>query len=108
MLQVAPSKLAQERLLLVSPELGEVRRAIIHRVRRGQQVMPLVFAYGSLERLWSTPMPLLFQRRCGPEDRAIPRNYIYTCLNDAAAASGCPGLATNNCATRRTTSGESS
>ncbi|MFD9817354.1 tyrosine-type recombinase/integrase, partial [Streptomyces sp. NPDC059080] len=37
------------------------------------------------------PMPFLFQRRCGPEDRAIPRNYIYTCLNDALAASGLTG-----------------
>ncbi|MFI8194374.1 hypothetical protein ACIF8T_37575 [Streptomyces sp. NPDC085946] len=52
--------------------------------------MPLVSAYDSLERLWSAPMPFLFQRRCGPEDRAIPRNYIYTCLNDALAASGRP------------------
>lgn len=63
MLQVAPSKLYQERLLLVSPELGEVLTAIIHRVRRGQQAMPLVSAYDSLERLWSAPMPFLFQRR---------------------------------------------
>ncbi|WP_319594314.1 hypothetical protein [Streptomyces sp. ID05-04B] len=86
MLQVAPSKLDQERLLLVSPELGEVLTAIIHRVRRGQRAMPLVSAYDSLERLWSAPMPFLFQRRCGPEDRAIPRNYISTCLNDALAA----------------------
>ncbi|WP_318219183.1 tyrosine-type recombinase/integrase [Streptomyces sp. SCL15-6] len=91
MLQVAPSKLDQERLLLVSPELGEVLTAIIYRVRRGQQAMPLVSAYDSLERLWSAPMPFLFQRRCGPEDRAIPRNYIYTCLNDAIAASGLTG-----------------
>ncbi|WP_052744524.1 tyrosine-type recombinase/integrase [Streptomyces odonnellii] len=93
MLQVAPSKLDQERLLLVSPELGEVLTAIIHRVRRGQQAMPLVAAYDSLERLWSAPMPFLFQRRCGPEDRAIPRNYIYTCLNDALSASGLTGPA---------------
>ncbi|MEU8589499.1 hypothetical protein AB0C59_21240 [Streptomyces sp. NPDC048664] len=40
MLQVAPSKLDQERLLLVSPELGEVLTAIIHRVRRRQQATP--------------------------------------------------------------------
>ncbi|RPK46821.1 site-specific tyrosine recombinase XerC [Streptomyces sp. ADI92-24] len=93
MLQVAPSKLDQERLLLVSPELSEVLTAIIHRVRRGQQAMPLVAAYDSLERLWSAPMPFLFQRRCGPEDRAIPRNYIYTCLNDALSASGLTGPA---------------
>lgn len=84
-------KLDQERLLLVSPELGEVLTAIIQRVRRGEQAMPLVSAYDTLERLWSAPMPFVFQRRCGLEDRAIPRNYIYTCLNDALAASGLTG-----------------
>ncbi|WP_202426341.1 hypothetical protein [Streptomyces sp. HUCO-GS316] len=66
MLQVAPSKLDQERLLLVSPELGEVLTAIIHRVRRGQQAMPLVSAYDSLERLWSAPMPFLFSAAAAP------------------------------------------
>ncbi|MFE5513835.1 tyrosine-type recombinase/integrase [Streptomyces sp. NPDC056529] len=91
MLQVAPSKLDQERLLLVSPELGEVLTAIIQRVRRGQPAMPAVSAYDTLERLWSAPMPFLFQRPVGPEDRAIPRNYVYTCLNDALAASGLTG-----------------
>ncbi len=34
MLQIAPSKTDAERLLLVSPELGEVLAEIIHRVRR--------------------------------------------------------------------------
>ncbi|MGW4895842.1 tyrosine-type recombinase/integrase [Kitasatospora sp. NPDC004240] len=91
MLQVAPSKLDQERLLLVSPELGEVLTAIIQRVRRGQPAMPAVSAYDTLERLWNAPMPFLFQRPVGPEDRAIPRNYVYTCLNDALAASGLTG-----------------
>ncbi|MET7727342.1 site-specific integrase [Streptomyces mirabilis] len=91
MLQVAPSKLDQERLLLVSPELGEVLTAVIHRVRRGQAAMPLVSAYDTLERLSSAPMPFLFQRRYGPENRAIPRNYIYTCLGDALVASGRTG-----------------
>lgn len=91
MLQVAPSKLDQERLLLVSPELGEVITAIIQRVRRGQPAMPTVCAYDTLERLWSAPMPFLFQRPVGPENRAIPRNYVYTCLDDALAASGLTG-----------------
>ncbi|MFD5881300.1 hypothetical protein [Streptomyces yangpuensis] len=101
-------KLDQERLLLVSPELGEVLTAIIQRVRRGEQAMPLVSAYDTLERLWSAPMPFVFQRRCGLEDRAIPRNYIYTCLNDALAASGLTAPTASRCATPRTTSGESS
>ncbi|WP_327248520.1 site-specific integrase [Streptomyces sp. NBC_01320] len=36
-------------------------------------------------------MPFPFQRLCGPEDRAIPRNYVYTWLNYALAASGLTG-----------------
>jgi integrase len=39
-LQVAPSKTDAERLLLVSPELGEVLTAIIFRVRAGNAALP--------------------------------------------------------------------
>jgi hypothetical protein len=88
MLQVAPSKLDRERLLLVSPELGEVLTAVIHRVRAGRAAMPLVSAYDWLERTWSAPLPSLFQRRHGPEHRVIPPNYVRTCLGQALAGSG--------------------
>ncbi|MGH3233229.1 MAG: tyrosine-type recombinase/integrase [Streptosporangiaceae bacterium] len=88
MLQVAPSKLDAERLLLVSPELGEVLTAVIHRVRAGKAAMPLVSAYDVMERTWSAPMPFLFQRRHGPEHRAMSRNYVRKCLDRALAASG--------------------
>jgi len=53
MLQVAPSKTDQERLLLVSPELAEVLTAIISRVRRGKPALPLVSAYDVFEQTWS-------------------------------------------------------
>jgi Phage integrase family len=88
MLQVAPSKLDMERLLLVSPELSEVLTAIIHRVRAGKAAIPLVSAYDALERTWSAPMPFLFQRRHGPENRAMSRNYVNKCLRRTVAASG--------------------
>ncbi len=88
MLQVAPSKLDRERLLLVSPELGEVLTAVIHRVRAGRAAMPLVAAYDWLERTWSAPLPFLFQRRHGPEHRVIPPNYVRTCLGQALAGNG--------------------
>jgi len=88
MLQVAPSKLDMERLLLVSPELGEVLTAVIHRVRAGKAAIPLVSAYDAMERTWSVPMPFLFQRRHGPENRAISRNYVSKCLHRLAEASG--------------------
>jgi integrase len=91
MLQIAPSKLDRERLLLVSPELGEVLTTIIHRVRSGNSAIPLVSAYDIMERTWSAPMSFLFQRRHGPEHRAIARNYVYKCLDQALAASGLTG-----------------
>jgi integrase len=91
MLQVAPSKLDQERLILISPELGETLTAIIHRVRSGHPAIPLVSAYDTMERTWSAPMPFLFQRRHGAEQRAIARNYIHKCLGLAVTASGPTG-----------------
>ncbi len=80
MLQVAPSKTDAERLLLVSPELAEVLTAIIFRVRAGKAALPLVCAYDVFEQTWSPPMPFLFQRRYGNEDRPIGRSYIRECM----------------------------
>lgn len=80
MLQVAPSKTDAERLLLVSPELAEVLTAVIFRVRAGNAALPLVSAYDVFEQTWSPPMPFLFQRRYGTEDRPLTRSYIRECL----------------------------
>jgi integrase len=80
MLQVAPSKTDAERLLLVSPELAEVLTAIIFRVRAGKAALPLVCAYDVFEQTWSPPMPFLFQRHYGNEDRPIGRSYIRECM----------------------------
>jgi integrase len=88
MLQVAPSKTDAERLLLVSPELGEVLAEIIHRVRGGRATLPLVSAYDPYERTWSPPMPFLFQRPRGPEQRAISRTTLRQFLNHVLAVSG--------------------
>lgn len=83
MLQVAPSKTDAERLLLVSPELAEVLSAIIFRVRAGQAALPLVSAYDVFEQTWSPPMPFLFQRRLGTEDRPL------TAATSGSASSPC-------------------
>ncbi|MFD8621948.1 hypothetical protein [Streptomyces sp. NPDC059513] len=80
MLQVAPSKTDAERLLLVSPELAEVLTAVIFQVRAGRAALPLVSAYDVFEQTWSPPIPFLFQRRCGTEDRPLTRSYIRDCL----------------------------
>lgn len=62
LLQIAPSKNDQERVLLVSPELADVLSAVIRRVRDPKTgTIPLLAAYDYEERTWSPPAPLLFQ-----------------------------------------------
>lgn len=88
LLQILPSKTDAERLLVVSPELAEVLAAIIHRVRGGNEAVPLVSAYDGRERLWSEPTPLLFQRRIGSESRAIAVGSVGKLLAESLAHTG--------------------
>lgn len=65
LLQVTPSKTDKERLLVVSPELGEVLATIIDRVRAGADQVPLIIRCDHSERVNSAPLPFLFQWRYG-------------------------------------------
>ena len=88
LLQIAPSKTDTERLLLVSPELADVLSAIVTRIRRPNGAIPLVAAYDIRERLWNPPLPLLFQRSIGSEDRAYTPTAIRKLLIRVLAATG--------------------
>jgi hypothetical protein len=88
MLQVAPSKTDTERLLLVSPELGEVLAEVIERGRRGRQTLPLVSLWDPFERQWSPMMPFLFQRIDGGVDKAITRRFVTERLDQAVRTAG--------------------
>ncbi|MEV7715839.1 site-specific integrase [Streptomyces sp. NPDC088184] len=88
LLQIAPSKTDEERLLVISPELADVLSAIICRVRTTDGGVPLVIAYDHHAKVWNPPMPLLFQRKIGLEDRPIPIAGIRDLLQDALAATG--------------------
>lgn len=85
LLQIAPSKTDAERLLLVSPDLGEVLAAIICRVRASDGAIPLVAAYDDRGRQWLPPAPVLFQRHVGSERRAIRASAIRAILTKALA-----------------------
>jgi integrase len=91
LLSVAPSKIDQERLLVIDPELADVLSAIITRIRGDGGAVPLVTAYDSHECTWNPPMPLLFQRAIGLENRPIPADGIRDLIHDALAASGITG-----------------
>jgi hypothetical protein len=91
LLSVAPSKTDTERLLVIDPELADVLSAVITRTRSADGAIPLVPSYDIRERTWNPPMPLLFQRRIGLENRPIPAEGIRGLLAGALAASGITG-----------------
>ncbi|MFF2063942.1 tyrosine-type recombinase/integrase [Streptomyces sp. NPDC058200] len=88
LLQVTPSKSDQERVILVSPELGEVMAAVIHRVRAGQASIPLISRYDQHEQIYTPRLPFLFQRRRGGIPTPLPPAYIQRVLEQALARSG--------------------
>ncbi|UQX09888.1 site-specific integrase [Candidatus Mycobacterium methanotrophicum] len=88
---IAPSKFDQERLLVIDPELADVLSAIITRIRGADGAVPLVTAYDPHEHTWNPPMPLLFQRVIGLENRPIPADGIRDLIHAALAASGITG-----------------
>lgn len=71
LLQITPSKTDEERLLVISPELADVLSAVLGRIRADTGAVPLVAAYDTQECVWNPPMPLLFQRVVGLENRLI-------------------------------------
>jgi Phage integrase family len=91
LLSIAPSKTDTERLLVIDPELADVLSAIITRVRDTDGTVPLAAAYDTHERTWNPPMPLLFQRRIGLENRPIPSGTIRDLIREALASSGITG-----------------
>ena len=110
LLQIAPSKTDTERLLVISPELADVLSAVICRIRGPDGAVPLVVAYDYHERVWNPPMPLLFQRRVGMENRPDPRPTASATLLDErpGRAPGSPTPPGNRCGSPPTTSAGSS
>ncbi|MFD6355126.1 tyrosine-type recombinase/integrase [Nocardia tengchongensis] len=88
LLQIAPSKTDQERLLVIDPELADVLSTIITRVRAGDGRIPLTALYDPAEKVWNPPLPLLFQRNYGGQDRAIGPDAIRSYLHELVTATG--------------------
>ncbi len=88
LLQIAPSKTDQERLLVVAPELADVLSAIMCRIRGPAPDVPLVVSCDKNERVYNPPMPLLFQWRCRLENRPVGETSLRGYLDDALAAIG--------------------
>ncbi|MGW0628088.1 tyrosine-type recombinase/integrase, partial [Streptomyces sp. NPDC002758] len=88
LLQIAPSKTDQERLLLISPELADVLSAVVSRVRGPNGTIPLVSRYDPHEKVWNPPMPLLFQWSVSGDHRSIAKQTLVQGLNKVIEVSG--------------------
>jgi integrase len=91
LLQIAPSKTDEERLLVVSPELADVLSAIVSRIRDDNGAVPLAVFYDGHEHVFYPPMPLLFQWRLRLETRPVSQESLRKYLDHALAACGLTG-----------------
>jgi Phage integrase family len=91
LLQIAPSKTDEERLLVVSPELADVLSAIVSRIRDEHGAIPLAVFYDHYERVFYPPLPLLFQWRLRLENRPVSQGSLRKYLDHTLAASGLTG-----------------
>ncbi|WP_260850621.1 site-specific integrase [Rhodococcus sp. WB9] len=86
LLQIVPSKSNQERLLLVSPELANVLATVIARLRHNNNgTIPLVPRFDSHERIWTAPLPFLFQRARDHRRVVISPGLLGILLRDASS-----------------------
>jgi site-specific recombinase XerD len=88
LLQIVPSKVNEERLLLVTPELASVLAAIVRRVRPVDGRVPLVERYDQHERTTGQPLPHLFQRRRGWRQEVISPRTLVWLLNETTHRAG--------------------
>jgi site-specific recombinase XerD len=88
LLQIVPSKLDQERVLPVCPELAHVLAAIVARVRGPLPCVPMLARYDPHERVMSAPLPFLFQRKRGGHRTLISGPGAKDVLVRAAARAG--------------------
>lgn len=88
LLQIVPSKVNEERLLLVTPELASVLAAIVRRVRPADGRIPLVERYDQHERSTGPPLPHLFQRRRGCRHEVIGPRTVVLLLNETTERAG--------------------
>ncbi len=95
LLQILPSKVHEERLLLVTPELASVLASIVCRVRGDNGRVPLVARYDPHERVTGPALPHLFQRRRGWRPEVISTATLISLLNQTIQRTGLTDCAGN-------------
>ncbi|MBF6102380.1 tyrosine-type recombinase/integrase [Nocardia cyriacigeorgica] len=88
LLVVAPSKADRERVIPMSAELFHVIAQVVRRHTGDGRTIRLLARYDTIEKLWSEPMPFLFQRQHGGSHQVISRQTILEWLRDACQEIG--------------------
>lgn len=83
LLQIVPSKTDRERVLLISPELTHVLALVRKRITNADGRVPLTVRYDGAERVYSDPLPYLFQARRGSERRTMTPNNVRSLIVNA-------------------------
>lgn len=83
LLVIAPSKTDREHVIPMSAELFAVIAAIIRRHLQAGPAIPLLKRYDLHERIWSGPMPFLFQRRTGISSTVMSFHTVWRLLHRA-------------------------
>lgn len=88
LLQIVPSKTDRERVLLVSPELAHVFALVKRRISHADGQIPPTVRYDGAERVYSAPLPHLFQIQSGSERRAMSPGWVRIAIRNAVARAG--------------------
>lgn len=112
LLQVAPSKTEEERVLPVSPALAHVLSRVVQRHTARFGSIPVIARHDYFERSYSPPLPYLFQHHYSTgRGQVFSDGTIRKYLARAAEQPNAPGSSTptaTRCGRPRTTSGASS
>ncbi len=96
LLHVNPSKMDQERMLVIAPELAAILASVARRIRSAvgstEAALPSVVLYDYAECKNSEPLPFFFQRTAGKgfkgTTRPITKAYVSRVLRGVCAAAG--------------------
>ncbi|MDQ6614920.1 MAG: site-specific integrase [Actinomycetota bacterium] len=96
LLHVNPSKMDQERMLVIAPELAAILASVARRIRSAvgstEAALPSVVLYDYMECQNSEPLPFFFQRTAGKgfkgTTRPITKAYVSRVLRGVCAAAG--------------------
>ncbi|MFP8887049.1 tyrosine-type recombinase/integrase [Streptomyces mangrovi] len=81
LLVIAPSKTDRERVIPMSAELFHVIASIIRRHARRGRPIPLISRHDPHDKVWSAPMPFLFQRQNGATPKVFNPGTIQQMIS---------------------------